>query len=104
MMREPMKFGVSSFIPVCKGFFFVVFQAFIPQVFFFCWCENMCVSLYACVGACMFDFVESACVVDGVKPTVSVDSIGLLAPIGRMNAEHCGLEWGWGCFGVTVCV
>lgn len=49
------------------------------------------------VLACMFDFVEADCVVDGVKPTVSVNSIGLLAPMGRMNAEHCGLEWGRQC-------
>lgn len=45
------------------------------------------------VPECMFGFVEADCVVDGIKPTVSVDSIGLLALMGWMNAEHCGLEW-----------
>lgn len=45
------------------------------------------------VPACMFGLVEADCVVDGIKPTVSVDSIGLLAPMGWMNAECCGLEW-----------
>lgn len=40
----------------------------------------------------MFCFVEADCVVDGIKPTVSVDSIGLLALMGWMNAELCWLE------------
>lgn len=56
------------------------------------------------VLACMFDFMEADCVVDGVKPTVSIDSIGLLAPIGRMNAEHCGFGMGEAVFSCTVCV
>lgn len=46
------------------------------------------------VEVCIFlcDLVEAECVVDGIKPTVSVDSVGLLVLIGWMNAEHCGLE------------
>lgn len=37
--------------------------------------------------------MKADCIVDGIKPTVSVDSIGLLALMGWMNAEYCGLEW-----------
>lgn len=52
-------------------------------------CE--CVILYAC-AFCALYFGEADCVVDGIKPTLSVDSIGLLALMGWMNAEYCGLE------------
>lgn len=54
----------------------------------------------------MLCFVEADCVVDGIKPTVSVDSIGLLALMGWMNAEYCGLEWEdrSAVFSFTACV
>lgn len=45
------------------------------------------------VPECMFGFVEADCVVDGIKPAVSVDSVGLLVLMGWMNPEYCGLEW-----------
>lgn len=41
----------------------------------------------------MFGFVEADCVLDGIKPAVSVDSVGLLVLMGWMNSEYCGLEW-----------
>lgn len=46
--------------------------------------------MYFCmrVPACVFGFVETDCVVDGIKPAVSVDSVGLLALMGWMNAEY----------------
>lgn len=43
------------------------------------------------VPACVLCFLEADCVVDGIKPTVSVDSIALLVLMGWMNAD-CGLE------------
>lgn len=39
-------------------------------------------------SACMFGFVEGDYVVDGIKPTVSVDHFGLLVLMGCMNTEH----------------
>lgn len=54
----------------------------------------------------MLCLVITNCVIDGIKPTVSVDSIGLLALMGLMNAECCGLEWegGSAAFSCTACV
>lgn len=52
----------------------------------------MCNLVRLCQHVCLV-FVKADCVVDGIKPTVSVDSIGLLVLMGRMNAEYCGLEW-----------
>lgn len=54
----------------------------------------------------MFGFVEADCVVDGIKPAVSVDSVGLLVLMGWMNSEYCGLEWEGGSagFSCTLCV
>lgn len=55
---------------------------------------------------CMLFFVIADSVVDEIKPTVSVDSIGLLALMGWMNAECCGFEWegGSAMFFRTACV
>lgn len=51
-------------------------------------------------------FMMAACNVDGIKPAVSVDSIGLLALMGWMNAECGRLEWGGrsAAFSCTACV
>jgi len=44
------------------------------------------------VPACIFGFVAGDCDVDEIKPTVSVDNLGLLMLMGCMNTELCGLE------------
>lgn len=54
----------------------------------------------------MLCFLIADCVSDGIKPTVSVDSIGLLALMAWMNAECCVLEWEGrsAVFSCTACV
>lgn len=56
-----------------------------------------------CVCVCVF--WKQARVVDGIKPTFSVDSIGLSVLTRWMTAEYCGLQWGGrsGMFSCTGC-
>lgn len=79
MMREPRKCGL--------------FFSFWDEKEGFLCCPGLSSRdvLYAC-AFCALYFGEADCVVDGIKPTLSVDSIGLLALMGWMNAEYCGLE------------
>lgn len=57
-------------------------QAFPPEAV---WCA--CVELCVCVRFEMAEWL-----VDGIKPTASVDCADLLALMGRLNAECCRLE------------
>lgn len=52
----------------------------------------------------MLCLVIADCAVDEIKPTVNVDSIGLLAVMGWMNAECCGLEWEGGSAVYRMCL
>lgn len=84
-MRESRKFGLCFHFSIKKRMIFVLPKPFFPR----CFLGEFCTP----VPTYMFGFAEADCVVDGIKPTVSVDSIGLLVLMGWMNTAHCGLEW-----------
>lgn len=71
-----------------------------------CFCVSVCVVSCSCAVVYVTFFMMAACNVDGIKPAVSVDSIGLLALMGWMNAECSRLEWGGrsAAFSCTACV